>query len=127
MTITHITNKIGCSKHRYPLSRTNLAEPKEGGEEVVGLEPRDHPVSGDGSGVHAKESKNNAYNEAKAKNGSQQDYNDHNMVAANICGDRNDDDGDKNNTGGHHGNGVEDAGEEKGDPVITSTCLNNKT
>jgi len=99
------------------LSRTNLTKPEEGGEKVVCLEPSDHSVGGDGGGVHAKESKNNAYNEAKPKNGSQQDDNDHNVVAANICGDRNGDDGDKNNTGGHHGNGVEDAREEKGDPL----------
>ena len=47
------------------------------------------------------------------------------MVAANICGDRNDDDGDKNNTGGHHRNGVEDAREEKGDPVITRVTMDD--
>ena len=98
MTITHITNKIGCSKYRYPLSRTNLAEPEEGGEEVVGLEPRDHPVSGDGGGVHTKESKNDTYHETKTKNGSQKEYKDHNVVAPNVCGDRKDDYCDKNNT-----------------------------
>ena len=100
-----------------------MTKPEEGGEKVVCLEPSDHSVSGDGGGVHAKESKDNAYNEAEPKNGSQQDDNDHNVVAANICGDRNGDDGDKNNTRCHHGNGVEDAREEKGDPVIRRVTM----
>ena len=34
------------------------------------------------------------------------------MVATNIRGDRQEDQGYKDKAGGHHGNGVEDAGEE---------------
>ena len=75
-----------------------MTEPKVGCEEVVGLEPGDHPVCGDGGGVHTKESKNNADHEAKPKHGRQQDDNDHDVVTDNVGGDRNDDDGDKYNT-----------------------------
>ena len=94
----HHTNKISSPKQRSPLSRTNLTKPEEGGEEVVGLEPCDHPVCGHGSRVHAKESKNDAYHEAKPKNGSQQDDNDHDVVAPNVGGDRKDYYCDKYNT-----------------------------
>ena len=38
------------------------------------------------------------------------------MVATNVGGDRKDDDSDKNNTGGHHGNGVEDTGHKISNP-----------
>ena len=89
-----------------------MTEPEEGGEKVVSLEPCDHSVSGDGGGIHAKDSQGDTDQASKAKNGSKQDDKDHDVVATNIRGDRQEDQGYKDNTGGHHGNGVEDTGEE---------------
>ena len=94
------------------MSCANLTEPEEGGEKVVSLEPCDHSVSGDGGGIHAKDSQDDTDQGSKAKKGGKQDDKDHDVVATNICGDRQEDHGDKDNAGGHHGNGVEYTGKE---------------
>jgi len=52
----YLANKSSSAKQGGPLSSTNLAEPQEGSEQVIGLQPCDHSVGGDGGGVHAKES-----------------------------------------------------------------------
>jgi len=94
----YLANKSSSTKQGCPLSSTNLTESEEAGEKVIGLELCDHSVGVDGGGVHAKESQCDTYQEAQTKNCSQQDDNDHDVIATNVGGNRKDNDGDEDNT-----------------------------
>ena len=61
-----------------------MTKSEEGSEEVVCLEPGDHPVSGDGGGIHVTTNKNNAEHGRETKDSSQQDDNDHDVVAPDV-------------------------------------------
>ena len=87
------------------------------------MEPCNHSVSGDGVRVHANESQDDTNNSTQSKDGSKEDDKDHDVIATNIGGDREEDHANEGDSGCHHCSGVEDARKGVNHPRILNVMM----